>query len=299
MLACIPKMHADDLSNLISTIAGTNGIPKAVASSNVITTGSEVNASYFDEIAYIITENGAFDFILNSVTPSSSSQPSKNGFNGSYSRWSHGNIVVSNEFVRPVPGIVTSDYGWRSEFNRMHNGVDLRLNVGDTVRAAMSGTVKKIGYDKGGYGNYVVLTHPDGVETLYGHLQYALTFAGQFIQIGMPVGIGGNTGNSTGPHLHFEARLNGVAVNPSTLYNFGAATHEYNAEETEPVMKSNATSTLMMGHTLNSRSTYVVKQGDTPATIARRAGISVMRLCQLNMISEMEPLQIGRMLKLK
>lgn len=257
--------------------------------------------AYLDDIAGVMTRNGAFDFILNATDDSRLSHNTKRRRNTSYRQWTtQSSILTSKGFFRPVPGAVTSNFGWREQFNRMHHGVDLRVNVGDTVRAAISGTVKKVGYDAKGYGNYVVLTHPDGMETLYGHLQFALAYAGQTVQLGMPVGIGGNTGNSTGPHLHFEARLNGVAVDPTMLFNFTAGPHVEYEDDTHTIAEQNKTKSLLpLGSSLGSRRTYVVRQGDTPVTIAQRAGISVMRLCQLNMIRDDEPLQTGRMLKLR
>lgn len=201
------------------------------------------------------------------------------------------------DFFRPVPGIITSNFGWRPKFNRMHHGVDLSLHTGDTVRAAISGTVERIAYDHEGYGHYVVMTHPDGMETLYGHLEYALVGQGQPVYAGQPIGIGGNTGNSTGPHLHFEARLGGVAVDPTLIFDFYGRTIYY-AEE-RPIEKPKSPVFSHQSKSLKKESTYIVRYGDTPESIARQAGISVMRLCQLNMLQQTEPLQIGRMLKLK
>ncbi len=201
------------------------------------------------------------------------------------------------DFFRPVPGFITSNFGWRPKFNRMHHGVDLSLHIGDTVRAAVSGTVENISYDHDGYGHYVKMTHPDGMETLYGHLEYALVSQGQFVYAGQPVGIGGNTGNSTGPHLHFETRLGGVAVDPTLIFDFYGRVY-YIAEET-PEVKTKGPTYSHQSKSLKKQSTYIVRVGDTPESVARQAGISVMRLCQLNMLNQSEPLPIGRMLKLK
>ncbi|MDE6290804.1 MAG: peptidoglycan DD-metalloendopeptidase family protein, partial [Muribaculaceae bacterium] len=201
------------------------------------------------------------------------------------------------DFFRPVPGIITSNFGWRPKFNRLHHGVDLNLHIGDTVRAAVTGTVERISYDHDGYGHYVVMTHPDGMETLYGHLQYALVSQGQTIYAGQPIGIGGNTGNSTGPHLHFETRLGGVAVDPTLIFDFYGR-NLYYAEE-RPTQKSRGPVYSHQSKSLKKESTYIVRVGDTAESIARQAGISVMRLCQLNLLQQTEPLEIGRMLKLK
>lgn len=203
------------------------------------------------------------------------------------------------DFFRPVAGIITSKFGWRPQFQRVHHGVDLHLNIGDTVRAALSGTVERISYDSDGYGHYVVMSHPDGMETVYGHLQYALVGQGQSVNAGQPIAIGGNTGNSTGPHLHFEARLNGVAVDPMLLFDFYGDSYWYTYEST-PVIKdtSKGPSYSHQSKSLKKDDTYIVRYGDTVESVARQAGISAMRLCQLNMLNEKEPLPVGRMLKL-
>ncbi len=206
------------------------------------------------------------------------------------------------DFYRPVAGIITSKFGWRPQFQRVHHGVDLSLNVGDTVRAALSGTIKQISYDPNGYGHYVVMTHPDGMETLYGHLQYALVGQGQFVYSGQPLAIGGNTGNSTGPHLHFEARVDGIAVDPTILFDFygmGRYLSEYDEGRPSVASTPKGPAYTHQSKSLKREETYVVRYGDTLESVARQAGISVMRLCQLNMLSESAPLPVGRMLKLK
>ncbi len=200
-------------------------------------------------------------------------------------------------FYRPVPGVITSRFGWRERFNRMHYGVDLNLNLGDTVRAALTGTVDRISFDPDGYGHYVVMSHPDGMETRYAHLQYALVSAGEIIYAGQPVGIGGSTGNSTGPHLHFETRLEGVAVDPTLLFDF-EGNNTYYAYDPGPQTPKGPTYSHQ-SKSLKKESTYIVRYGDTPESVARQAGLSVMKLCQLNMLNQTDPLPIGRMLKLK
>lgn len=134
------------------------------------------------------------------------------------------NIVLPeynpDDFYRPVWGKITSTFGYRTAFKRMHKGIDLALNVGDTVRAALPGVVARVGYDPGGYGHYVVALHNNGMETRYAHLKCAILSPGDRIEAGTPLGLGGNTGNSTGPHLHFEIRYRGTAVDPSTVFDF-------------------------------------------------------------------------------
>ena len=201
------------------------------------------------------------------------------------------------DFFRPVPGRITSLFGWRPQFQRVHHGIDLSLQIGDTVRAAVSGTVQQIAYDHDGYGHYVVVVHPDGMETLYGHLQYALVGQGQFVYAGQPLAIGGNTGNSTGPHLHFETRLSGTAVDPTMIFDFYGAPVFY-TQEPLPSSAPKGPAYSHQSKSLKKQSTYIVRYGDTLESIARQAGLTVMRLCQLNMLNEKDILPVGRMLKL-
>ena len=115
------------------------------------------------------------------------------------------NIDVSG-YVAPVKNAVTSPYGYRARFGRMHRGIDLQLSVGDTVRAAFDGKIRLTKYEGKGYGYYVVARHDNGLETVYGHLSKFLVKPDQYVKAGDPIALGGNTGRSTGPHLHFETR---------------------------------------------------------------------------------------------
>lgn len=129
---------------------------------------------------------------------------------------SHKDIDVSS-FVMPIQGVKTSSYGWRPRFGRMHRGVDINLNVGDTIVAAFDGKVRLTKYERKGYGYYVVIRHDNGLETVYGHLSRFLVKPNQVVRAGEPIALGGNTGRSTGPHLHFETRFLGLAVNPEAI----------------------------------------------------------------------------------
>lgn len=124
------------------------------------------------------------------------------------------------EFYVPVKGRLTSGYGYRERYNRVHKGLDIALSVGDTVRAALSGVISKLGNNPGGYGKYIIIVHNNGMETRYGHLNSFLVIEGAKVEGGEPIALGGNTGNSTGPHLHFETRFRGYALDPRTLFSF-------------------------------------------------------------------------------
>lgn len=122
-------------------------------------------------------------------------------------------VSLGISLIRPVSGTVTSRFGAR--WGRGHKGIDIGAPKGTMIYAAASGTVtvSQYGYS-GGYGNYVMISHGNGVETLYGHCTTLLVSAGQYVTQGQAIATVGNTGNSTGNHLHLEIRVNGVAQNP-------------------------------------------------------------------------------------
>lgn len=114
--------------------------------------------------------------------------------------------------------VVTSNFGAR--WGRAHKGLDIKVYIGDTIRSAFSGKVRIVKYEAAGYGKYVVIRHNNGLETIYGHMSDWLVEENQVVKAGQPIGLGGNTGRSTGSHLHFETRLCGVAINPAILFDF-------------------------------------------------------------------------------
>ena len=114
--------------------------------------------------------------------------------------------------------VITSQFGPR--WGRQHKGLDIKVYTGDTIRAAFTGKVRIVRYEAKGYGNYVVIRHNNGLETIYGHLSKHLVRENQVVRAGEPIGLGGNTGRSTGSHLHFETRLCGVALNPALFFDF-------------------------------------------------------------------------------
>lgn len=116
--------------------------------------------------------------------------------------------------IKPVSGIITSRFGAGSAIRRSaHTGLDIATSTGTPIQAAASGTVTFAGY-KGSYGNMIVITHANGIQTYYGHCSALYVSAGATVSQGQTIGAVGSTGNSTGPHLHLEVRVNGVAYNP-------------------------------------------------------------------------------------
>lgn len=114
--------------------------------------------------------------------------------------------------------VVTSNFGPR--WRRQHAGIDVKVYIGDTIRAAFDGKVRITKYDRRGYGYFVVIRHPNGLETLYGHLSKIIAKEDMVVKAGDIIGLGGNTGRSTGSHLHFETRLLGQAINPAFMFDF-------------------------------------------------------------------------------
>ena len=134
--------------------------------------------------------------------------------------------IVLTGYHHPANYPKTSDYGWR--WRRMHRGVDLGYPVGTPVAAAFDGIVRiSKGSNTGGYGNLVVIRHDNGLETYYAHLSRRLVNPGQMVKAGDIIGLGGSTGRSTGPHLHFEIRYLGIDINPNKLVDFANYTLKY------------------------------------------------------------------------
>ena len=122
-------------------------------------------------------------------------------------------------FRMPTPSRkINSQFGPR--WGRQHEGLDIKVYIGDTIRAAFDGKVRICKYNGGGYGYYIVIRHPNGLETLYGHLSKQIVKKDQIVRAGEPIGLGGNTGKSSGSHLHFETRVLGQPINPALLFDF-------------------------------------------------------------------------------
>lgn len=220
-------------------------------------------------------------------------------------------VIDVSEFHMPVPGFMTSPYGYRSRFRREHKGVDLTLHIGDTVRAAFDGRVRLTNFERKGYGYYVIVRHPNGLETVYGHLSRFLVKPDQYVKAGDPIALGGNTGRSTGPHLHFETRFMGYAINPSAIFDFAnqtthtdtytfsksTYTKPRNFAPSKNLAKAEKENPYKKGH--GSKTTYTVKRGDTLSSIARSYGMSATTLRKINSLASSDKIKAGQVLKLK
>ena len=215
--------------------------------------------------------------------------------------------------------IVTSNFGAR--WGRQHKGLDIKVYVGDTIRAAFSGKIRIVNYEPKGYGKYVVIRHHNGLETIYGHMSKHLVVENQDVKAGEPIGLGGNTGRSTGSHLHFETRLCGVALNPALMFDFhnqdvtgdfyNFRRSRYAAESAQATRLRGAGVTRTNGDdddsdmaVASSRSSYTptaryhkVKKGETLQSIARKCHTTVAALCKINRIGKTKRLMPGQILK--
>ena len=193
------------------------------------------------------------------------------------------------EHCIPVPGHVTSAYGWR--WGRMHKGIDLKLYVGDTVRAAFTGKISTTAYQARGYGYYVKIRHINGLETVYGHLSRILVKPNQVVKAGDPIALGGNTGRSTGPHLHFETKLMGMTINPAEIFDFK---NQVAHTDTYMFYKKK-----QQNSAVNSYATHRIKSGESLSTIARKYRTTVTQLCRLNGIKSNKILRVGSVIRVR
>ncbi len=209
-------------------------------------------------------------------------------------------IDVSN-FAMPTMGYVTSPYGYRRRFRRVHKGVDLKVQIGDTIRAAFDGKVRLTKFERKGYGYYVVVRHENGLETVYGHLSKFLVEPDTYVKAGDPIALGGNTGRSTGPHLHFETRYMGYAINPAAIFDFeNKTTHTDEFTFNKSTYKNSRNYSSPSNRvTASAGKTYKVRKGDTLGKIARANGTTVSKLCRLNGISTSTKLTVGKSLKVR
>jgi len=193
-------------------------------------------------------------------------------------------VVISMKgYVMPTDSTrITDVYGYRPRRGRAHFGIDIKVRTGDTIRAAFDGKVRISRYERRGYGHYLVIRHPNGLETVYGHLSKKLVEENDIVHAGDPIGLGGNTGRSTGSHLHFETRILGNAVNPAYMFDF-------------PNQKA---TTDYYVYSKNTREVYYkVRSGDTLSGIAARNATSVANICKLNGISRNAVIKVGQTLR--
>ncbi len=222
-----------------------------------------------------------------------------------YPEWSneyahkYTNVTIPDSLVIDLTGFcmptertkVNDIFGYRPRRRRMHYGLDVKVEYGDTIRSAFDGKVRYVSYQRRGYGHYVVIRHHNGLETLYAHLSKKLVDENAVVKAGDPIGIGGSTGRSTGSHLHFETRLLGKALDPALMFDFPNQDVTGDAyvyvKPKKKVFDPSDPDTY-----------YKVRSGDTLSRIAAKKGTSVKQLCKLNGITTKSTLRIGQVLRL-
>ena len=225
-------------------------------------------------------------------------------------------LILVNEgdgaFTMPIKNHITSDFGWRRY--RPHYGTDIDLEIGDQVVSAFDGMVRLAKYCQG-YGNCVIIRHNNGLETVYGHLSKLLVEPGQCISAGAILGLGGNTGRSTGPHLHFEMRYLGQALDTEDFIDYEKGELKNNLftlRKTDVETKYD----LRALHTRHKRDVgyarktggkstgkfikggvYKIRNGDNLGAIAKRNHTTVKSLCKKNGLKPNSKLRLGQRIK--
>ena len=208
-----------------------------------------------------------------------------------------------HRFVFPTPheARTTSHFGPRRR--RFHYGVDLAQPTGKDIYAAFDGVVRVSRYNKS-YGNLIVISHDNGLETYYAHMSQRYAKVGMRVKAGDVIGLCGNTGRSYGSHLHFEIRYKGNAMNPEHVID--CTNHKLISDELtltqnsfRKVGDSRVSGSSKAGSTGSGAQYYKVKSGDTLGKIAVRHHTTVRRLCQLNGIKQTTTLSIGRRLRVR
>ncbi|MBL7942155.1 MAG: peptidoglycan DD-metalloendopeptidase family protein [Flavobacteriales bacterium] len=201
----------------------------------------------------------------------------------------------SCDFVYPVTGPLNSDFGHR--WGRMHYGIDIDLETGDPVAAAFEGMIR-ISQNHPTYGNVVVIRHPNGLETLYAHLSKLEVHPGDYIQAGEIIGLGGSTGRSTGPHLHFEVRYMGDPINPNELVDAKLCTlRDWSLELTDSDFDMPVAP--VASKSVSQKKYHTVKSGETLTGIAIKHKTTVTNLCKLNRIGRNSIIRPGQRLRYK
>ena len=210
----------------------------------------------------------------------------------------------------PYIGRITSRYGPRR--GRAHQGLDISLKTGDPIYATFDGKVR-FSKAAGNYGNLIIIRHNNGLETYYAHLSQRDVEVGDWVVAGQQIGLGGSTGRSTGPHLHFEVRYKGQSFDPERLIDFQTGNlrraelllkrrhfsiyakyeQDFDAEvEVEKIEEAERKAAAAVQY-------HTVRSGDMLGTIARKYGTTVTRICQLNGIKSTSILRIGQRLRVR
>ena len=210
--------------------------------------------------------------------------------------------MMGSQLYLPGKGRISSGFGYRAMDSKVHKGIDIAMPVGDTVRVVMPGVIESISYEHKGYGKYVTVKHDNGMQTRYAHLSNSLVTSGQRVDGNQPIALSGNTGKTTGPHLHFEIRYLGQAIDPTSVIDFNSTltpigNRSFNRRNADGGTGGSHLSANSK-QTSSTKRTYIVRWGDTLEDIAARFGTTVMKLTQLNNLNTADgtTIQPGQML---
>lgn len=227
-------------------------------------------------------------------------------------QWSIWLVDSLDQYHCPFQGAVHPRGKFGVRRGRRHQGVDIPLKTGDPVYATFTGKVRMSKY-LGAFGNLVVIRHVNGIETFYAHLSKRNVEVGDWVNAGDIIGLGGSTGRSTGPHLHFETRYNGFAFDPQWLIDFenGLLRHRLfvlkkkyfniysNYEQDFEDEMKNEEDDKKEDAEREAMRWYTIKSGDTLSRIAINNGTTVSELCRINGISRNTTLKIGRKIRVR
>ena len=234
--------------------------------------------------AYIIPSDDIYPTWSNSVVHYNSAMP--DSFR-----------IDLRNYVMPTSNTkITDIFGYRPNRRRVHQGLDIKVQTGDTIYAAFDGKVRVTSYQRRGYGHYIVIRHNNGIETLYAHLSKKLVKANQNVKAGDPIGLGGNTGRSSGSHLHFETILMGKSLDPALMFDFKnqSMTGEHYMYR-KPGSKYIENGKVKIAGP--EKKYHKVKSGDTIEKIARKYGVSQKRIFEFNGLKSNSIIRPGQTLR--
>ncbi len=277
-----------------------------------------------DAVQVVLFSNNTWKYVRNREIPKDSTIFVKYWDTTKLLPYEHAHTMVPNSVVIdlvdslncyhcPYQGGVNprGRYGLRR--GRPHQGVDLPLKTGDPVYAAFSGRVRISAYNRGGYGNLVIIRHDNGLETYYGHLSERMVEPNQWVEAGQIIGLGGSTGRSTGPHLHFEIRYYGQSFDPERLIDFKSGTL---CRETFLLKKSFFSIYSKAGQDFEdeisnqeqdkkeaaeraARRYHTIRRGDTLGHLAAKYHTTVTNICRMNGIKKTTILRLGRKIRVR
>lgn len=237
------------------------------------------------------------------------------------------------DYHAPVLGRISSRYGPRGR--GMHKGIDISLRTGEPIFATFEGKVRYARYNSGGYGYLVIIRHPNGLETYYGHLCKLNVSVNDYVVAGQVIGYGGNTGRSRGAHLHYEVRYADLTFDPERIIDFSTGDLKWqnfvlergyfnvsskltealeedgedmgemfvdkngNPLSSEEIVDNLEKAAAKPKPTVNDAVYYKVKSGDNLSKIAAKYGTTVGAICRLNGIKSSTPIRIGQRLRVK